>query len=122
MTNNRVQVTTAQSHGNLKGSTLNEKLAIEKRIKGKKRGPRGPRARRLDERRVVLGEGGIEQFNGDRYLKLQSGSLLPEVWQDVYEWFAGGVAPREWREGLCRTAPATFSESDRVKEKFSQLI
>ena len=70
----------------------------------------------------MLGEGGTVQFNGVSYSKLASGSLLPEVWQDIFEWFAGGVAPKEWREGLCRTAPATFSSSDRVKEQFTQLV
>ena len=49
---------------------MNDRLVIEKQVKGKKRGPRGPKARRINERRVVLGEGGIEQFSGERCLKL----------------------------------------------------
>ena len=41
---------------------------------------------------------------------------------DIYDWFAGGRAPKEWILGLDKTAPQIFTASDRVKEENTQLV
>ncbi len=38
----------------------------------------------------------------------------------VNQWFMGGIAPKEWRESLAKTAPAVFTEKDRGKEGITQ--
>ena len=48
--------------------------------------------------------------------------MLPEVWQGVYEWYTGVVAPTEWREGLNRTVPEIFLSNDRIGEEFIVLV
>ena len=103
--NKRVQTTTARTQENLKGVVLEPRLAIQKKIKGKKRDPLRPRVRTLDESRVALGDRGTVVFKGEYYFKLPSGNLLAQDWQDTYEWFAGGVAPKQWRKSLKRTVP-----------------
>jgi hypothetical protein len=60
-------------------------------------------------------------FKGNRYLKLTSGNLLPEEWEDLHYWFGSAIAPKEWREALARTAPMSFSNVDRVKEMMTQF-
>ena len=120
--NIRVQTTTARTQSNLKGAVLEPRLAIQKKIKGKKRGPQRPRVRTLDKSRVALGDGGNMVFRGECYFNLPSGNLLAQDWQDIYEWFAGGVAPKQWREALKRTVPETISGANRAKEVFTQLV
>ena len=53
------------------------------------------------------------------FFKLTDGSLLPEEWRDIYEWLAGRVAPKPWREALAKTAPVTQTEAERANEGFS---
>ena len=101
---------------------LEPKLAIKKEIRGNKRGPYKQRVMRLDGRHVRLGEGVCVQFDGEQYLELQNGNMLPEVWQDIYEWYAGGVAPKEWIEKIARTVPETFLGNDRVREQYTPLV
>ena len=43
----------------------------------------------------MSGDGGFVLVNEEQYsLRLPNGNLLPEVWVDIYEWFAGGMAPK----------------------------
>ena len=63
---------------------------------------------KIGELRIVLQ---IVDFEGERYCELQNGGLLPEVWQVIYEWFAGDVAPRVWREAMQRSIPENLSEA-----------
>ena len=81
----QVQVVTVRGQANLKGSLLNERLTIMARIKGRKRGPQAIRIGSLDKARINIGELRIVLFKGERYCELQSGALLPEVWQDIYK-------------------------------------
>ena len=37
---------------------------------------------------------------------------------DVYEWFAGKKAPKEWVERMARSAPETRSEMEAARENF----
>ena len=100
----------------------NQGWQFRKKIKGKKRGPQRPRVRVIDETPVALGDGGTVVFKGKYYFKLPSGNLLLQDWQDIYEWFAGGVAPKHWREAMMRTVPETISAANRAKEVFTQLV
>ena len=38
---------------------------------------------------------------------------------DLYEWYAGRVAPKTWRDTLAKTAPSTMSALDMAKEGFA---
>ena len=67
--------------------------------------------RSLNETCIKIGELRIVEFEGERYCELQNGGLLPEVWQVIYEWFAGDVAPRVWREAMQRSIPENLSEA-----------
>ena len=68
------------------------------------------------------GRGGVVELDGERYVKLSNGNLLLECWMDIYEWFEGGRAPDEWIVRLNKTAPAEFSEHDRIREQNTQLV
>ena len=119
-TEKRVEVTNARTQSNLKGDILEEKLVLQSSIVGKKRGPQKARVRASDEVMVVTSVGGYLEFKGESYFVLTNGNLLPKIWEDIYQWFAGGLAPKEWKESLAKTAPLRFTEKDRAKEGLTQ--
>ena len=41
-------------------------------------------------------------------------------WIDVYPWCVGGIALKEWRDKLARTAPESYTEVDKAKEENTQ--
>ena len=43
--------------------------------------------------KVVTSVVDIVVYEDDRYVKLTNGTLIPEKWLDIYEWFAGKKAP-----------------------------
>ena len=45
---------------------------------------------------------------------------MPESWRDIYEWYAGGIGPNSRSEALAKTAPLSFLEVDKAKEKCTQ--
>ena len=57
-------------------------------------------------------------YNGEAFFTLGDGSLVPEKWRDIYEWFGGRIAPKSWREALARTAPQTMTAVETEKEGF----
>ena len=63
----------------------------------------------------------IVESKEKRYFELMNGNLIMEKWKDIYEWYAGGVAPKAWKEALAKTAPSTMSEINLTKEGFSHL-
>ena len=99
---------------------LEEKLVLQSSIVGKKRGPQKARVRASDEVMVVASVGGYLEFKGESYFVLTNGNLLPKIWEDIYQWFAGGLAPKEWKESLAKTAPLRFTEKNRAKEGLTQ--
>ena len=101
---------------------MEPRLVIPRIIKGKKSGLQRPRVGTLDERCVALGDGGTVVLKGECYFKLPSVNLLAKDWQDIYKWFAGGMAPKQWREALNRTVPETISGANQAKEVFIQLV
>ena len=121
-TTKRIAKITERSQANLKGQVLEYRLKIQKATQGKVRGPQKPRAQVHDERAVLSMSGEFVEVDGERYVKLPDGNLLQESWVDIHDWFAGGRAPKEWILGLNKTAPDTFTASDRVKEENTQLV
>ena len=63
-TNNRVQVTTVQTQGNLKGGILNDKLTIQRRLDKGKRGPQRAKEKVIDKRSIITGAREVVQFDG----------------------------------------------------------
>ena len=61
----------------------------------------------------------IVEYEDDRYVRLTNGILIPEKWLDIYEWFAGKKAPKEWVERMARSAPQTRSDMEAAREGFS---
>ena len=49
----------------------------------------------------------IVVYGDDMYVRLTNGTLMLEKWLDIYEWFTGKKAPREWVERMARSAPQT---------------
>ena len=80
------------------------------------------KARAINKRSVVSVAGVFVGFNGEQYLKLPNGNMLPEVWTGIYQWFAGGIAPNKQREALNRTAPEKFSEIHQAKDELTQFV
>jgi len=120
MTKQRIEITNAQTQGNLKGDILDEKISLKKAITGGKRGPQKPRVRTLDnDAPVHTMRSMYVSFKGEEYFKLGSGNLIPKKWQDIYDWFTSGIVPSEWREALDRTAPQVYTAKERTKEGFS---
>ena len=108
--------------GNLKGEVATSRLEILRKRKGKERGPY--KARRVQRHgRAVISCGRLtREIEGDAYFVLNSGNLLLERWRDVYEWYLGGRAPKDWIEQFNRTAPEYFTEVDRLGECNSKLV
>ena len=44
------------------------------------------------------------EFKGGIYLKLASGNIPPQVWEDLYQWFGTDIAPKEGKDSLAKTA------------------
>ena len=115
-----MEVTNARTQSNLKGDILEEKLVLQNAIVGKKRGPQKPRVHASDGVTVVASAGGYMEFKGESYFVLSNGNLLPREWEDIYQWFAGGLALKDWKEYLAKTAPSVFTEKDKAKEGLTQ--
>jgi len=105
----------------LKGEILEEKICLQTKITGKKRGLQKPRQRTADSGTVGAMECGNVMFNRESYYRLTNGNMLPSKWCDFYDWFAAGLPPREWRDALPMTAPCTYTYSDKAKDGFSQF-
>ena len=98
------------------------RLTIQKATKGKRRGPQVAKARVQDDRAVFARSKGMKVVDGENYVMLVSGNLLPDEWIDIYEWYTGGRAPKDWLDRLNRTAPSSFTDIDRVIEENSKLV
>ena len=118
----RVRKWNERSQVNLKGEVVGHKKEIVNKIKGNKRGPYGARSRTFDDREVLLRAGSIRVVGGERFVVLASGKLLPEDWKDIYDWFWGGRAPKDWFDRFAKTAPNSFSAVDGAKEMHSKLL
>ena len=118
----RIETITNRAQRNIKGPVLDAKLKTQSSIKGKRRGPQKKKAMVTEDRYVVGNGGGVHEIDGERYVLLPTGNLLPECWMDIYEWFEGGKAPKEWVIRMGYSAPDGFTVFDRLKEEQSSLV
>jgi len=100
-----VQLDPAESHRLLSGAGRSIS-AIQEHGDDYRRGkmPRGSIAAE-DERCRELEQSGF----GRRIVK----------WLDIYEWFAGKKAPKDWVERMTKSAPETRSAVEAARERFS---
>ena len=95
-------------------------ICLQTKITGKKRGLQKPKRTTYNGTVVAMDCENV-MFNGESYYILTNGNMLPSKLLDLYDWFAAGMAPREWRGALARTAPLTYIDSDKAREGFSQF-
>ena len=93
-------------------------MIITEKGTGKKRGTYGPCQRCDTGTKVVTYVSGLVTFRDKQYFKLTNGNLVPEIYCDMYEWYAGRKAPKIWREALANSAPLSMMASDLAKENF----
>ena len=86
---------------------------------GKKRGKYAPRTREDDNVKVVSSVLEVEVYEGERYVKLTNGTFISEKWLDVYEWYVGRKAPKEWVEQMGRSVPELRSELEAARETYA---
>ena len=60
------------------------------------------------------------QFQGNAYVKLTNGKLLPKEFAGFHEHITGGKAPQSWMDKLALTAPESFTDSQAAKECYSK--
>ena len=116
-TTQRVNLTNARVQGNLNGEILKDKLAIEKKIEGKKRGPQKKKAR-IDNVAVTSSVLEEVEFENETFIKLTDGKLLPKEFIGYQEYYGGGKIPKAWEDALARTAPSSHTASQTAKESF----
>ncbi len=120
----RIEKITERDQGNLKGKVVHSRLQITNGNKGrrKKRGTYKPRTRVVGERNIMRMERPSMVVDGETYIMMESGNLLPSEWQDIFEWFQGGKAPADWQDRFNLTAPSNFTEMDRLNERNSSVL
>ncbi len=118
----RIQKITERAQGNLKGEVLKSRVQIVKKSSGKKRGPYKRKARVVEDSSLLRSDRPIMMVEGESYVMLGSGNLLPAEWFDLFQWFQGGKAPDDWLERFNLTAPGNFSELDRLNERNSRVL
>ena len=121
VTSTRIKVTNARTQSNLNGEMLDNKVKLKAQVSGKKRGPQNVKAKVLCNLTISNEVREYVVFKEQRYLKLSNGNLLPEAWEDLYNWFRSAIAPKAWREGMANTVPSNFSTMERAKEEFTQF-
>ena len=117
----RINKINERGQGTLKQKVYRHRLAIKKSIQGKARGQQ--KKRNWDHAMSVsMATEELKDFDGERYVVLSSGSLLPEEWLGFYQWFGGGKAPKDWVDRFDSTAPETFTDFQRTVETTSRLV
>ena len=90
-------------------------------IKGHKRGLYTSRLASTDSRKLVSSVIRSVEFKEKHYFELTNGNLILETWKDIYECYAGGVAPNARKEVLAKTTPSKILEIDLATEGFLHL-
>ena len=62
----------------------------------------------------------VVEYEDELYVRLTNGTLIPQRWLAIYEWFAGKKAPKEWVDRMARSAPETRSEVEAARERYSK--
>ena len=95
-------------------------MVILKKLTGTKRGAYQQRRVGTDGGgKLVSSVAGEVDYNGDHYIKLTNGTLLPKTCRDIYGWYAGRIAPKAWRDGLASAVPVTMTGVSLATEWFS---
>ena len=105
--------------GNLKAEVANNSALVREKTTGAKRKKYGPRKRYDDRTKVVSSVADTLVFKDEVLFALPDTSLLPEKWRDVWDWYGGRHAPKEWRERLARSAGDAMTEAEVIKEGIS---
>ena len=116
----RIELTNARVQSNLNGEILNDKLAIEKKTTGKKRGPQKKRARTSNSVQIISAELEEIQFKGETYMKLTDGNLMPKKFIGYFEYYSAGKAPQPWLDALAKTAPLDFTANQTANESHAK--
>ena len=114
-------MTNARTQSNLKGEILDLKVALQERTTGKKRGPQKPRTRSVEDMTLPSMSSEYVEFKGGIFVKLVSGNLLPKAWEDLYQWLGSVIGPKKCIDDMAKTAPSSFSNVDRAKERMTQF-
>ena len=77
-------MTNARTQSNLKGETLYHKVKLQDTTTWEKRGTYKPRLRRVEDIRLTSKIRECVEVKGEVCVKLESGSLLPKAWKDLY--------------------------------------
>mgnify|MGYP005648335335 FL=1 len=75
--------------------------------------------RRDNNTKVVTLVVEVVPYEGENYVKLTNGTLIPERWLAIYEWFAGKKAPQAWVDRMARSAPETRADTEAARERYS---
>ena len=118
----RIRRITERAQGNLKGEVLKCRVMIDNKSKGKKRGPYRKKVRVTGDRSILSRETKTMEVDGESYVVLGSGNLLPNDWFGIFGWFQGGKAPTDWLNRFNMTAPSNFSEVDQLNEHNSRVL
>jgi hypothetical protein len=110
----------AQRH--LKGEVIKCRLQIDTKATTKRRGPYKPRPVALDDRTVVHRSTTVKELDGERHVVIESGNMIPDNRIDIYDWFVGGKAPKDWLNRSNSMAPTTFTAVNRAEEETSWLL
>ena len=116
----RVNLIAARGRGDLKAGIYDPKMKILNKRTGAPRRPYKPRMRRDNNTKVVTPVVDVVVYEGENYVKLTNGTLIPEPWLVIYEWFAGKKAPQEWVDRMARSAPETRSDIEAAWERYSK--
>ena len=77
--------------------------------------------RRDNNTKVVTSVVEVVWYEGEKYVQLTNGTLIPERWLVIYEWFAGKKAPQAWVDRMARSAPETRTDQEAARERHSSL-
>ena len=77
-TKSRVNIISARGQGNLKEGVYDPKMKVLKKRTGAPRRPYNPRTRRDNNTKMVTSVVDVVQYEGDNYVRLTNGTLIPE--------------------------------------------
>ncbi len=64
----------------------------------------------------------MKELDRERHVVIDSGNMIPDKWIDVYDWFVGGKAPKDWLNRFNYTSPTTFTAANHAEEETIWLV
>jgi len=119
VTTQRQKKVNERLQGNLKAEVVNNSALVKEKTTGAKCKRYRSRKRDDDRTKVVSSVTDTMVFKDEVLFALPDTSLLPEKWRDVWDWYGGRHAPKEWRERLARSAREDMTEAEVIKEGIS---